>query len=205
MEQRSEELYKARKGRFTASQIHKLMGARGLGQTGESYILEVVTQSLGVELLEFSTYAMQYGTDMEPIAKQYYEAAFQCEIEEHGFIVPDWCDQTGASPDGLVKGKNKLIEIKCPYNPVNHTKNLLIKSVDDLKANHKEYYWQIQHQLACTGLQVCDFVSFHPEFTGINRMIAIEIHRNEKDIDLMKTRIFEAVALFNKFIETINK
>ena len=58
MEQRSEEWHKARKGRFTASHIHKLMGARGLGQTGESYILEVVTQSLGVELLEGSTYAI---------------------------------------------------------------------------------------------------------------------------------------------------
>ena len=37
VEQRSNEWYNKRLGRFTGSQIHELMGVKGLGLTGEGY------------------------------------------------------------------------------------------------------------------------------------------------------------------------
>lgn len=46
MLQRSEDWFEARKGRFTASDIHKLLGVRGLGQTGESYIFEKAVEEV---------------------------------------------------------------------------------------------------------------------------------------------------------------
>lgn len=202
--QRNYEWQQARRGKFSASQIHKLMGVKVLGKTGETYILEKVTECLGVDLNEISNYAMQYGTEMEPYAKQYYEAAFKCEITEKGFIIADWCEDAGCSPDGIIEGANKGLEIKCPYNPVNHTENLLIKSAEDLKKIRAEYYWQVQMCMAVTGLNKWDFVSFHPEFTGMNRMIAVEIPANENDIKLLKSRISEAVKIKNEFLKQIN-
>lgn len=211
MEQRSYEWHEIRRGQFTASGISKLMGAKGLGQTGESYILEKVTEALGVDLNEVSTYAMQYGIDMEPQAKQYYEQSFNCKISDIGYIVAPWCSEAGASPDGIIDG-SKLIEIKCPFNPVHHTQNLLIKSSEDLKKLRPEYYWQIQMQMAVTDINKCDFVSFCPAFiseingklSGINRMIAIEIAANESDIQLLKERIFEAVKIKHDLLNRIN-
>lgn len=211
MEQRTYEWKEARRGLFTASGIYKLMGAKGLGQTGESYVMEKVTEALGVDLNEVTTYAMQYGIDMEPQAKAYYEQSFNCSITDVGFIVSPWCNETGASPDGIINNQ-KLIEIKCPFNPVHHTQNLLIKSADDLKKLRTEYYWQVQHQMAVTGINKCDFVSFCPafiseingKFSGINRMIAITIEANQTDIELLKSRIFEAVELKHKLLKQIN-
>ena len=172
--QRNYEWQQQRRGMFTASAIHRLMGVRGIGKTGEGYVVEKVTESLGVDLNEPSNYAMQYGIEMEPFAKQYYEAVFKCEITEHGFLVASWSPEAGCSPDGTIEKFNKGIEIKCPFNPVNHTQNLLIKASKDLKALHPEYYWQIQMCMAVTELPAWDFVSFHPEFTGMNKMIAVE-------------------------------
>ena len=38
--QRSSEWFKERWGKFTASSIHKLLGIRGLGETGKTYAIE---------------------------------------------------------------------------------------------------------------------------------------------------------------------
>ena len=192
-----------RRGKFTASAVHQLMGKRGIGKTGETYIFEKVTEQLGVSLNPVVNYAMQHGIEYEPLAKQYYEIAFKTEVEEQPFLIADWCEDAGASPDGIVKGANKGIEIKCPYNPVIHTKHLMIKSGLDLMTQHPEYYYQVQMCMAVTGLPAWDFVSFHPEFTGWKRMIAIEIKRNDSDIELMKERIMEAVKIKNNIIKQI--
>ena len=203
IQQGTYEWLEQRRGKFTASAIYKLMGKKGLGQMGETYVMEKVTESLGVPIPEVSSYTMQHGTEFEPLARQYYEIAFHCEVEQQGFIVAPWNDQAGCSPDGFVKNSTKMIEIKCPYNPVIHTKHLMIKSASDLLNQHPEYYWQIQMNLAITGKSACDFVSFHPEFTGWKRMISIEIKPNEADIILLKQRINEAVELKAKILKQI--
>jgi predicted phage-related endonuclease len=60
----------------------------------------------------------------------------------------------GASPDGLV-GDGGLVEIKCPITAT-HIETLLGQSVPS------RYNTQMQWQMACTGRQWCDFVSFDP-------------------------------------------
>ena len=50
MEQRSDEWYEIRRGKFTASNIHKLMGVKGFGKTGLTYIDEVVADMLSYEI-----------------------------------------------------------------------------------------------------------------------------------------------------------
>ena len=51
--QGTDEWLSIRKGKFTASEIHKLMGQRGFGDTGMTYILEKVTEELVVQFLPF--------------------------------------------------------------------------------------------------------------------------------------------------------
>ena len=65
MEQRSEEWYEIRRGKFTASNIHKLMGVKGLGKTGLTYIDEVVADMLSDESEDerFENKAMRWGAD----------------------------------------------------------------------------------------------------------------------------------------------
>lgn len=47
VDQHTPEWLAQRKGRFTASEVHKLMGIKGMGKTGETYVLEKVAEELG--------------------------------------------------------------------------------------------------------------------------------------------------------------
>jgi hypothetical protein len=75
--------------------------------------------------------------------------------------------------------------------------------VDDFKREKPEYYWQTQLQMAVTGKKQCDFVSFYPEIDEDFRMVALTVDANTADIELMKLRISEAVALKNELLRTI--
>ena len=58
--------------------------------------------------------AIKHGQKMEPIAKAWYEKAFDVTVDETDFVVHPMYEFLGASPDGLV-GLDGAIEIKCPY------------------------------------------------------------------------------------------
>lgn len=208
IDQRSPEWFDIRKGKFTASEIHRLMGAKGLGKTGESYIWEKVAEELGATMPPVTTYAMQRGTEMEPYAKEFYSRAFNASVSPAEFIVAPWCNEAGASPDGIVTNWGdqsgiRLIEIKCPMNPTNHLIYFTIKSVADFKREKPEYYWQVQLQMAVTGINQCDFVSFYPEIDEDFRMVALTVDADPGDIDLMKIRISEAVTMKHEILKTI--
>lgn len=212
IDQRTPEWLAQRKGRFTASEIHKLMGIKGIGKTGETYVLEKVAEELGASMPEITTFAMQRGTDMEPYAKRYYSKALDVAVSDQPFIVAPWCDEAGASPDGLVTefddDMNMLpvtrgIEIKCPMNPVHHIQNFMIKTPGQLKELRPEYYWQIQMCMAVTGLRFWDFVSYYPEINDDYKMVVVTIAANDADIELMKLRIAEAVELKHQMLKEI--
>lgn len=204
IDQRTEEWKEQRRGKFTASEIHKLMRAKGLGKTGETYILEKVAEELGATMPEITTYAMQRGTDLEPYAKLAYSNSEGVAVSEQPFIVAPWCDEAGASPDGLVvefDTENRMLpnrkglEIKCPMNPVHHVQNMMIKTVDQFKAERPEYYWQVQMCMAVTGLKEWDFVSYFPEIEPEYQLVALTVDADPVDIELLKARIAEAVKI----------
>jgi len=212
--QRSEDWKEARRGKFTASEIHKLMGIKGLGKTGESYIYEKVAESLGCPIPHITTYAMQYGTEMEDGAKRYYSRLYNVSISEQPFIVPDWCEDCGASPDGIVlewdDNNNPItdkprrgIEIKCPINPAIHVANLMIKDQQELKSVRTEYYWQVMMCMAVTGLRKWDFVSFFPVIEEGLALFSLAVYADNAEIELLKSRIFEAVEMKNQILKSI--
>jgi putative phage-type endonuclease len=193
MKQQSLEWFEMKLGKFSASSIHKLMGVRGFGKTGESYILEKVTEELTGLWEEIFGAALDWGNKLEPYAKDHY-----CKVMNVNIHTPAWkkiCKHSGVSPDGIIKGQKKGIEIKCPYNRINHTKNLLITTQEEFKSLRPEYYWQIQMQMMAYRFNVWDFVSYNPEFDGANKMFVFEVKRNEDDQLLLKQRLSEAITM----------
>lgn len=192
-----------RAGNFTASEIHKLMGVKGFGDTGETYILEKVAEHFGAESPEMFSKACDYGNEYEPVAAAYYAKASGVELKETGFIISSWCDQAGASPDRQIIGQLAGIEIKCPYSPENHVKHLTIKSAGDLKKVNSKYFWQVQMELAVTGWEWIDFVSFDPRFPASLRLYAVRILPDISEILFLKQRILQAAERKNQIIKEI--
>lgn len=197
MLQRSTDWFNARKGRFTASEIHKLMGIKGLGLTGESYCFEKASEIVfGLdEDDDFTSYDMKRGIELEPLAfrkfKELKEAIF-IDVKE-ATLFP-YGNDACASPDGLV-GNDAVLEIKCPRS----TKffNLVVKGID---AIDKEYFYQMQFQIMCTNSNKAHFFNYQI-FNGVEMWHEIEVERCEETIKKIDDRIKEATILRNEFIE----
>ena len=197
MLQRSSVWFDARKGRFTASDIHKLLGVRGLGQTGESYIFEkAVEEVFGLDEEDsFVSIDMQRGVTLEPLAfrkfKELKEIDF-LDVQETTFF--PYGSHAGASPDGLV-GNDAILEIKCP-RPTKFF-NLVAKGIE---AIDKEYIAQMQMQMLCTNSVKAYFFNYII-FNGKEMWHEIEVERDEKMIDLIKERIEEAIKIKQDFVQ----
>ncbi len=208
MEANSKEWFDFRAGKFTASEFHKLMGEKGgvNTQTAQTYILEKVAATLNGGWVEpFDNNATRWGKDLEPDAVLYYEYAFGVTVEKPDPQCAEWSDEVSGSMDGLVYTDKLVygIECKCPYNPVNHVRNMLIRTADDFKKTSKEYYWQVMGYMMIFNLPYIDFVSYDPRMTGSNRMHTVEIRRNESDIALLKENLLLAVQMKHDFLKRI--
>jgi len=189
-----------RVGKFTGSEIYKLMGAKGLGKTGETYIFEKAAEFLTGQPIkpDFTAASTQWGIDHELEAQLYFEAATGCKIQpgvtlENEFIV--------GTPDGLLEDCG--FEIKCPFNSGNHLKNLSMQKADDLLDLHPEYYWQCVSYMWLTGLKKWKFCSYDPHFKEEKRMLILNLELNESHLMLLKQRVTEANLMFKNIISKI--
>lgn len=117
--------------------------------------------------------AIQHGRQYESTAAKAYQAlksgVENFKMRECGLVLHTEYSFLGASPDWLVSknGMFGLVEIKCPYSMYGRTiqearqkSNFCCEinnATPSLKLYH-EYYYQIQGQLAITGVEWCDFV-----------------------------------------------
>ena len=155
IEQGTEEWHAQRLGKVTASRVADVMARTKSGPAAsrKNYMRELLCQRLtGAREEGFTSSAMQRGTELEPIARASYEIKADCMVHETGLIDHPSIIDFSASPDGLV-GTNGLIEIKCP-NTAQHTDLIETNKPDN------RYQWQMLAQIACTGRDWCDFVSF---------------------------------------------
>ena len=208
--QRTESWHKARRGKFTGSEIHKLMGesrskSEFFSDTAKTYIYEKVIEMFSDAQKEsYQTPAMQWGVDYEPLAKKWYSKFTGHKVDEIGFVELEGFEGVaGGSPDGLVAYQH-IIEIKCPYSSANHIRNILCEPTD-MKSQLKEYYWQMQFYMACLNIGHCDFISFDPRINADFGLHIKRIERNEPDINTMRDRISAAIEYRNAIINKINK
>ena len=198
----SKEQKELRNGRFTGSEVHKLMGAKGFGKTGETYIMEKVAEFLTGQSVkpEFSAASTQWGIEHELEAQLYFESATGSKI-----IKSDTIDNTFicGTPDGLIQDQKIGFEIKCPFNSGNHLKNLLLESAADLLSLHPEYYWQCVSYMWLTGFSKWKFCSYDPRFKESKRMLILNLELNNEHLELLKNRVNEAQLMYNNLIEKL--
>ena len=190
MAQGTAEWHAARCGLITASKISDVM-SKGRGSapsaTRATYMAQLAAERLtGKSADGFTNPAMEWGPETEPQARAEYTMRTGVMIEEVGFVPHPSIANSGASPDGLA-GEDGLVEIKCP-NTSTHITTLRGGSIKG------GYAYQMQWQMACTGRDWCDFVSFDPRLPDKIAMKITRVPRDNAEI----ARITEGVAAFER-------
>jgi putative phage-type endonuclease len=171
------EWHAIRVGKVTASRVADVMARTktGWGASRANYMAELIAERLTGEPAEGYTNAiMQRGNEKEPDARAAYEFLTDASIVQIGFVSHPTIATSGASPDGLV-GDDGLVEIKCP-NTATHIETLLGNAVPG------KYVSQMLWQMACSGRQWCDFVSFDPRLPESMRLFVRRVHRDDRRI-----------------------
>lgn len=189
MEQRTPEWFAVRCGKVTASRISDIVAKTKSGYSASraNYMAELLCERLtGTVGESFKNAAMEWGIATEPRAIAAYEAMAGVLVEQIGFIPHSTITMSGASPDGLV-GADGLVEIKCP-NTATHVETLLGGSIPS------KYINQMQWQMACSGRQWCDFVSFDPRMPVHMQLFIQRLPRNDDQIKVLEEEVIKFLA-----------
>lgn len=172
--QGSADWFAARLGKVTASRVADVVAKTktGWGASRANYMAQLIAERLtGIAAESYTNAAMQWGTEHEPEARQFYEFSTDLEVTEVGFVLHPAVKDSGASPDGFC-GDDGLVEIKCP-NTATHIDTLIGQTVPG------KYVTQMQWQMACTGRAWCDFVSFDPRMPADMRLFVRRVPRDD--------------------------
>ena len=199
MQQGTEAWHLARLGRVTASRIADVLATVKSGEAAAraNYRAELVAERLtGKRQESYSNAALQWGTETEPLARVWYESEVGVVVQETGFVEHPTIAMSGASPDGLVADSG-LVEIKCP-NTQTHIETMLAKRVPP------RYTPQIHWQMACTGREWCDFVSFDPRLPEQTQIFIKRVERDEKYIkDTLEPEVIRFLEEVEKTVEQL--
>lgn len=206
--QGSREWFEIRRGKFTSSEIYRLLSepkdaaAKKKGELSEgakTYVLEKVHEELTGEIeSSFDSAATVWGVQNEPLARTWYEKLTGLEVKEVGFTTVS--DSFGGSADGLV-GENGGIEIKAPYKGSNHLDYSLIDSQEYMKKHFKEHYWQCVSNAFINKRVWWDFVSFDPRLNYDSGFFRFRIFPKEEELDLIAKKVAQATELKLQLIE----
>lgn len=187
--------FKTRENRVTGSRYG---AAHGISEYNEKLNSDPATniflnltilarQIVGIEkktFPEFAIFAMGHGTRTEPVARAWYEKAFDCQVIERGIAVPKWNIYVGSSVDGEIVGQNGIIEIKCPqgrYQALfDHQEKKERGAVYD-KYYHQhiknDHYDQMIGNMAVMAKDFCDYIVY---CTGTREIYVERIYFNQK-------------------------
>lgn len=194
-EQRSNAWRDARCGKFTASEIWKLMtNARSKSaewsQTALTYIHTKVAEEITGYIHQSSpAYPLVWGEEQEPIAKQVIELKLGIKITRAGFV--SFTDHSGGTPDGYIG--DDLLEIKCPYNPSNHIEYMMLETAEDLLDFKPENYYQCQANMLFAKKESCVLVSYDGRFPDGKQIKVLKFKANEEVQNDMLERLERAI------------
>lgn len=214
-----------RAGRFTGSKMHLLMPSSrtaGFTQTADNYILQKAAElEAGRPLDEdINTKQMAHGIATEAEAFDAAAAAIYDRAGLTGIVHPGflrWGDNAGASPDGLYEDL-AIVEIKCPYSELKHAQHRLVTNSQALRKQSKDYWCQVQTEMAAAKVPRAFFVSYYKTptawqrnpYTGEMECLPIgpertHIHiativRDDEFAETMLPRIEKAAALRDEYL-----
>jgi len=122
---------------------------------------------------EIKAKPLQWGKDHEEAARDAYSARTFETIEEQGFIYKDPSMRCGASPDGLIFGKPKGLELKAPYNSGVF---MAFAGRDVIKPQE---IIQCQYSMWVTGYDSWGFAKYDPRNVNCKKLHVVEIKRDE--------------------------
>lgn len=231
IQQGTNEWDQMRLGRFTSSEIYKIMecGKRlmtkdelaarpksGKGSkttfvpdpsqmsaTGIKYIRQKVWETLaGVPLPGPYAYPLVYGKQTEPEAVEYFEQKNNIETIVVGFQT--FSDHAGGSPDRLI-GTDEGLECKCPSSD-EQIDYLMMTDHHDLKRNYPQYYWQCASLMLFTNRKKWHFCTFDPRMLNDKHKmthIIVEWEKIEDDLDAIVKALAGAIAEKMKLINLL--
>jgi len=180
----------ARAGRVTASMISNVLmkpETAGFRDYQAQLVAEILTGK--PQGSDYTNVHMQYGTETEPLARSAYEAETGFSVDEVGLCIHPTIERAGASPDGLV-GNSGLVEIKCPKVAT----HLAYQIAGVVPSGYKN---QMMWQIACTGRDWCDFVSFRPDLPEHLQLFVVRFKRDSE-------KILELEAAVISFLSTVD-
>ena len=199
VEQRSDEWFKIRCGKVTASRVSDVIAKTksGWGASRANYMAQLIAERLTGEVADsYSNSAMQWGIDHENEARTAYEFYENEGVQEIGFVQHQNLE-SGASPDGLV-GDDGLTEIKCP-NTATHIQTLLDQKIP------KKYETQMLWQMECTGRKWCDFVSYDPRMPEDLKLFVKRFERDDERLDEIRTMVADFIGELEDKLTALEK
>lgn len=179
---------KDRAGCATASCFADIMAVGKNGKplkAREDYLMKLVVERItGEPVTSASSFAMNWGTDLEPFARAEYEVVTGAVVTEVGFkrhAVHKW---VGASSDGLV-GPRGGMEVKCPHNSAIH--------LGTWEFGMPEHHMpQVQGQMWVLDKDWIDFCSYDPRMQAGGTHLKLyrqRIIRDQAYIDAMEAQV----------------
>ena len=175
MDQGSDEWFKVRAGKFTASNICKLFMGKSTGGYN-NYLNDIVYERLtGDKEMTFQSNWMDRGVEMEAEALEAFELEYFQKVVPCGFI--EASPTTGCSPDGLIND-NGMIQVKC----LKHT--TMISGYLSGKID-RDYEIQMQSEMLFAEREYNIYFAYHPKLKPIH----IVLKRDENIITSIKAEI----------------
>lgn len=159
-EQPSVEWHEARRGKPTASNFGRILTPKTmkLSASADEYIYELIGDLMATPLPEraesYTSKMMLWGIETEEEARRFYAMDTNSTVKKAGFCLSD-DKKIGCSPDGLVDGKKRGLELKCVL-PKTQARYLLEGVLPD------DYKGQVHGSLIVTGYDEWDFMSYCP-------------------------------------------
>ena len=215
--------YRVRLGKFTGSQVGRLMkrgkGGEYFAKDAMSYITEVVAERMlnpsvvyVDELFEeyllqatATSKAMAWGSDQEMNARGLYASLRKCKVTSCGAVEVEgtWF---ASSPDGVLLDEDGVIEIKCPTNTTHTAYMRNVHDAESLKAVKPEYYWQCMSHMMVTGAKFCDWMSYCP--FSKKPLHVVRIDRDDDALIELREHITaaerEAMRMYNEMAKDIS-
>lgn len=186
------EFRQARAGSIGASDVPDLVRRTNSGWSAtraKLMALKVLELMTGFALPTYQSKAMADGIEKQPLATAAYAFVYDVTVEQPrapGLVPHPLIHGAHASPDGLV-GARGLVEVKCPEHAA-HLDTLLSEKIT------RDYRVQIQWQLACTGRDWCDYVSWHPDFPAPMQLWVQRVERDPLMMDELERDVRAFIA-----------
>lgn len=160
MIQGSEQWFKARKGRATASQFKKILTPTGrLSAQADAYARQLARECVLDNPFEFSgNRATDWGNEHEPTARDEFRSITGMEVIEIGFATHHAMSCVGCSPDGIIIEDGSAVaglEIKCP-DPDTLVEWAISGGIPS------DHLPQVHGSMVVTGLRRWEFAGFFP-------------------------------------------